>query len=294
MVTLDELKVVFGEPMQMAPWGLCVVVPGDKFDPDWEAELGDQGVNCHFGDLDQHAVVFVPVSKANPRNGVVYSPPPAEPVSVTSKVVSEVKETKSSGFVEKKAYALRGPAWTPEDEGELLREYDRLVSEGQKYGAVKKLAEMSRFQNRSVSAVHQKIEKLLRKRRKSINGKAKSENMKKTEKSNTNNVSRPVNATSALDDIEPTEKTEQAIGPAEPGASKLAHDLELLQQSFDALNKKYDELKTELEKKIENVLSASLDQFAGKEEFEHSKYELAKHKHAPTGEAMISLEAEGT
>jgi hypothetical protein len=52
MVTVDELKTKF--PVRdVAPYGQCIVVPGDEFDPDWEAELDEQGysiIETDFGD----------------------------------------------------------------------------------------------------------------------------------------------------------------------------------------------------------------------------------------------------
>ena len=49
---LEDLKLKF--PVRdVAPYGNCIVVPGDEFDPDWEAELDEQGysiIETDFGD----------------------------------------------------------------------------------------------------------------------------------------------------------------------------------------------------------------------------------------------------
>lgn len=58
MVSVEELKQKF--PVKdVPPYGTCIVVPGPDFDPDWEAELDDQGFRCVFTDLDQKAVTLV-------------------------------------------------------------------------------------------------------------------------------------------------------------------------------------------------------------------------------------------
>ena len=84
MISIDELTKRFGPSHVVAPYGDCLVVQGSEFDPDWEAELGDLGYACYFGDLDAHAVTFV-----------------------------QLKQSKSG-------YMLAGPVWSVADEVELL------------------------------------------------------------------------------------------------------------------------------------------------------------------------------
>jgi hypothetical protein len=52
MITVEELKKQF--PVKdIAPYGKCIIVSGDEFDPDWEAELDEQGysiIETDFGD----------------------------------------------------------------------------------------------------------------------------------------------------------------------------------------------------------------------------------------------------
>jgi hypothetical protein len=52
MITVEELKSKFAV-RDVALYGKCIVVPGDEFDSDWEAELDEQGysiIETDFGD----------------------------------------------------------------------------------------------------------------------------------------------------------------------------------------------------------------------------------------------------
>ena len=165
-VTINWLKETFGPSLNVAPYGECIVIQGDKFDPDWEAELADQSFKCHFGDLDGHAVTFVQLKRVAAEGKVVYVPPKKPAVIPEVHDNGEVKETEKTVEVEKRKYALRGPAWTDEDEVELLKEHDRLVSEGLTRNFHKAIARLPKFKGRSVSGIEQKLKRLLRKRRK--------------------------------------------------------------------------------------------------------------------------------
>jgi hypothetical protein len=62
----------------VAPYGSCIVVPGDEFDPDWEVFLGDQGYKCFFIDLDRKPVTLVKLPKGVGKSEdekEVYRPP---------------------------------------------------------------------------------------------------------------------------------------------------------------------------------------------------------------------------
>ena len=171
MVSIVELTEKFGPTLNVPPFGECIVIQGPEFDPDWEAELGDLGFNCHFGSLDNHAVTFVQLKKSVAPGKVVYVPPP-KPV-VLPEVKSNEKEVKETEKIaERKKYSLKGPSWIPEVEVELLKEYDRLVSEGLKYGSYKVLVKLPRFKDRSSNAIRQKLKRLIRKRRKNASSAA--------------------------------------------------------------------------------------------------------------------------
>jgi hypothetical protein len=80
MMNLQKLQGMGFQENTIAPYGRCVVVPGDKFDPDWEADLGDQGHKCFEAFLDKKPVMLVQIeskltgTEENPAK-VVYSPP---------------------------------------------------------------------------------------------------------------------------------------------------------------------------------------------------------------------------
>ena len=154
-MNFDELKQKFGPPLDVKPYGLTIVVQGSEFNPDWEAELGDRGYACHFGKLDKHPVVFVPLKRTVAEGKAVYVPPKVPEIG------------KAQPMVEKKKYALKGPTWTGEDEAELLKAYDDLVLEGKKYGSHKIIAELPQFKGRSIKSIDMKLKRLLKKRRKS-------------------------------------------------------------------------------------------------------------------------------
>jgi hypothetical protein len=116
MISIDELKQRFGPSLSVAPYGECIVIQGDKFNPDWEADLGDLGFACHNGDLDGHVVTFVQLKKAVAPGKVVYVPPkkPAVIPEVHSNDV-KVKETEKVENEENKRVN-----WQPEEDALLI------------------------------------------------------------------------------------------------------------------------------------------------------------------------------
>jgi len=63
MVTIEELKNKY--PVKdVAPYGSCIVVPGDEFDPDWEHYLAEQGFKCFLTDLEMKPVTLVRLKPA--------------------------------------------------------------------------------------------------------------------------------------------------------------------------------------------------------------------------------------
>jgi hypothetical protein len=165
MVSIDELKARFGPALNVAPFGECIVIQGDKFDPDWEVSLGDKGYTCHFTDFDGHAVTLIQLKKAVAEGKVVYVPPKKPEPAVIPEVYSNDVEVKETEKVEKKVYALQGPRWTIAEKTELLKEYDRLVAEGKKYGSRIILAELPQFKGRSKNGIDLQLKHLLKKRR---------------------------------------------------------------------------------------------------------------------------------
>jgi hypothetical protein len=113
LISVDELKQRFGPSLSVAPYGECLVIQGSEFDPDWEADLGDQGFACHFGDLDGRPVTFVQLKKAVAPGKVVYVPP------ATAKQVQGNGEVKE---VEKKVENEENKRvnWQPEEDALLI------------------------------------------------------------------------------------------------------------------------------------------------------------------------------
>jgi hypothetical protein len=73
MISIEELKQKYGPAVDVAPYGSCIIVPGSEFNPDWEAELGDQGIKVFLTSLNQRPVTLVQVKKqvgvATPKRG---------------------------------------------------------------------------------------------------------------------------------------------------------------------------------------------------------------------------------
>lgn len=134
---LEDLKQKF--PMrEVAPYGFYIVVPGPDFDPDWEVELGDQGVAVFLADLDQKPVTLVQIR----RN------------EKSAETTRNTNDQKLKGV----ASNLLNTVWSQDDEKKLLKRMTELP------GTVKEkcLSLSSEFESRSPAAIHQKYVKLQR------------------------------------------------------------------------------------------------------------------------------------
>ena len=88
---IEELKSKFSI-QNIMPHGEVIVIPGDKFDPDWEADLGDQGYACHNLNIAKDPFVIVPLKKdVNPGQSVYV--PKKEPLT------GDTKKSVSTGFM---------------------------------------------------------------------------------------------------------------------------------------------------------------------------------------------------
>jgi len=121
------------------PYGACIVVPGDKFDPDWEAILED--CSCHHTDFEGKPVTLVHQREAGKDKGerVVFSPEKPE----DSQAVSEPKPARS---IEKHLVV-----WTKED----LERFIKLWNEDPDYEKI-----LKSFPNRTKIALKQKATEL--------------------------------------------------------------------------------------------------------------------------------------
>jgi hypothetical protein len=131
MGRLEELKLKY--PIKtVAPYGECVIVPGAEFDPDWEAELDDQGIKVFLGTFDQRPATFVQIKKLAAGLATPNEEKPTVPGS-------------DADF-----------PWSDEDEKKLLQRMNEL--EGTVYERAELL--MPEFQGRSAVALRQKFYKL--------------------------------------------------------------------------------------------------------------------------------------
>lgn len=53
----------FGYPVEVAPWGLCIVIFDEDFTRGWRRVLLDRGYDAHFDYLDGRLAAFVPLNK---------------------------------------------------------------------------------------------------------------------------------------------------------------------------------------------------------------------------------------
>lgn len=131
-ITVEMLKELF--PVKdVAPYGTCIVVPGDKFDPDWEDQLCAHGHKVFMQSLDGKAVTLV-------------------------KPKEEDKKDPAASLVAN----LQSRAWSEDDDETLLKRMHELP------GTIEqKCVQLAKeFKGRSPAAIHQKYVKLQRKLKK--------------------------------------------------------------------------------------------------------------------------------
>lgn len=145
MVSFQELKEKY--PIHnIAPYGACIVVPGNEFDPDWEAELEEQGVKCFFTDLDKRPVTLVQLKRSTPwAEKLVYGPPVAASPSKAKR-----GRPKDAG---------KTMRWSQTDNESLLREWQRARGDVEE----KAKALVKQFPGRTPKAIELHYRKLLRK-----------------------------------------------------------------------------------------------------------------------------------
>jgi hypothetical protein len=270
MVSVDELKQRFGPSKNVAPYGECIVIQGSEFDPDWEADLDDQGYRCFSIDLDAHPVVLVRLNKIVSKSGVVFTPPkiPAVVPEVQSNDV-EVKETEK---VEKKGLDLKNPEviWKPEEDAFLASLWIQVprLTAGE---IAEKFAE--KFPKRRISAVASRIAVLQKKGVIASRWKIKPKGAK------------AANNTSAIESEKSPETTAIEVGPENSSVEKR---LQILSEAYDSLSKAYVDLKTELGN-LTDFVQANI---AVKYKMGTLQRDFIKHKHAVSGEAMLPMEAQ--
>jgi hypothetical protein len=100
-VTIEDLKSKFGDVINVEPYGPCVIVPGDEFDPDWEADLADQGYMCREVLANKKPVTLVPLKKVSGEPEKSVPKPLPKPVSSSKKISRDWSPEEDKVLVEK-------------------------------------------------------------------------------------------------------------------------------------------------------------------------------------------------
>jgi hypothetical protein len=150
MVTFEGLVGKFGVN-NVAPYGACIIVPGDEFDPDWEVLLADQGCRFHFVELAGKAVTLVQKGTKLKDAGENS----ARALGVATPKVEKHPEERLKG----PGTNLLAKVWSSDDEQKLLKRINALPGTIEQ----KCIRLSSEFIGRSPAAIHQKYVKLQRK-----------------------------------------------------------------------------------------------------------------------------------
>jgi len=179
MMSVEELRKQF-PVRQVTFYGECIVVPGTKFDPDWEAVLGDAGYNCINTDFEGKAVTLVRLRKPNaagelPATKTVFeAPAPSQSNNVTKlqsdhKITTEPpreqagiqREFKGKNWLQEECTVPRflrpsEPDWTPEENEKLIALWSQTLK-------LKKNEIAAHFPDRTLIAVIQRLNRLRKK-----------------------------------------------------------------------------------------------------------------------------------
>ncbi len=114
MMNLQKLRGMGFTETIVQPYGNCIIVPGDKFDPDWEADLGDQGHKCFEAFIGKEPVTLVQIETkpTNTQEKVVYSP--------RAMAVSDLESAHRAGKLGKPILL-----WTKDENQRLISEWPR-------------------------------------------------------------------------------------------------------------------------------------------------------------------------
>lgn len=139
MSLLEKLKTEF--PTRVCPpYGVCIVIPGDKFHPNWEGELDVDVINTDFGDPNK-PVTLVPLKGEQESKEQFEDSTPIEPPKPIAAI--EPKQRK---------HTLQPRDWTPKDIERLLKRWSEV--KGLPMQRAEKLA--PEFPNRKPEAIYQK------------------------------------------------------------------------------------------------------------------------------------------
>lgn len=150
-INIQKLRGM-GFPIKaFSAYGECIVVPGDKFDPDWDMFLGDQGHDIHETKEDGKPVTLVELI-AKDQQGV----------KTTIKTSLDEKVEETIGEVKKATENLRRDKmrrvtneWKPQEDELLLK---RLKELGPRMKLSAKCKELAKeFPGRSPGALNQRF-----------------------------------------------------------------------------------------------------------------------------------------
>lgn len=275
-ITLADLREKGYPVLEVKDLGVCFVVPGAEFDPDWDVYLGDLGYRCHETILDGHPVTLIQLKRAVPEGKSVYVPPKAPKIYGNEEEVKKVNENRS---------AQRGPDWSEAQTSLLLKlwespEYKVFPKETRGL----KLAKLPEFAGRSPNSILQKAYKMQK---------------QKTSKEAKKSPEAPEVESADADEkvvAEIADTIEKYVdNRLEEFFVKLNVDADKLTAQFKQLTQAHDELRldfeayakingeiTEAHREELNTLKASLDKL---------RKQLVNHKHALSGEAVVALGA---
>jgi transposase len=167
MMSVEELRKQF-PVRQVTFYGECIVVPGTKFDPDWEAVLGDAGYNCINTDFEGKAVTLVRLRKPNaagelPATKTVFEAPAPSQSNNVTKLQSDHKITteppREQAGIQREFKGKKrpsGPDWT-------LEENEKLIALWSQTPKLKKRVIAASFPGRTEVAVVQRLNRLRKK-----------------------------------------------------------------------------------------------------------------------------------
>jgi hypothetical protein len=141
MVSINELKQRF-IVRDVAPYGSCIVVPGDEFNPDWEAELDIDVIQTDFGDPAK-PFTLIPLKGEKP-SGIPVLPE---------------KEKKAPEAKKHRVFNILAKEWSREDIERLLTRWPQVK------GTARQKSELlaKEFPERKQNSIYQKYWSLQKK-----------------------------------------------------------------------------------------------------------------------------------
>lgn len=287
------------------PYGSVIKIPGEAWEPDWEAELNAVNeVVEEYSELrgdGPEKVAFVLVTltvgqttwaqqlKKGERSDIVYVPKADANVVIGGEKVEKPEIKRGSG-------CRRGPDWGLEQIALLSQLWEAKKSLPKEKRAAE-LAKMPEFTGRSANGILQKAYWLTGKPKTSKEAKS----TPKTDSPKWNGefgekCNLPIDCVDC-DIVECPGNIVECPGRDSEVPRRnenIEQKLKILSDAYDTLSKSYVELRTNFEKEkkgVENLFEAVGRATSLSGEIDDLNAKLAKHKHAVTGEVMLPMEA---